>query len=78
VDAIPLHRDLVTLLRSAKPAFALPTDRVVKVIPTRRTFKGFHDLKCMQRWIGEIERAGVPFADDNGRTSTDTPCGGRL
>ena len=67
-DAIPLHRDLATLLRSAKPAFALPTDRVVKVIPNRRTFKGFHDLKRKQRYTGDIERAGIPFADDKGRT----------
>ena len=43
-------------LREFKPPFAQPTDRVFETVPTLRTFKR------------DLERAGIPFQDDRGRT----------
>ncbi len=55
-DELPLHPDLATALRDAKPPFAKLTDRVFKSAPTLRTFK-----------LG-LQRARIPFADTQGRT----------
>jgi integrase len=41
-DVIPLHPDLVTLLRAAKPPFVKPTDRVCDRAPRLRTLCGGH------------------------------------
>ncbi len=55
-DVLPLHPDLANALAEARPAFTEPTDRVFKIVPTLRTFKR------------DLERAGVPFEDERGRT----------
>jgi|GEM_PF-6820631 len=44
------------MLRDAKPPFSRPTDRVFEITPT---------LKAFRR---DLERAGIPLADDNSRT----------
>lgn len=55
-DELPLHPNLRDALADAKPTFAQPTDRVFKTAPRLRTFKR------------DLDRAGIPFADDQGRT----------
>jgi len=55
-DELPLHPDLAEAMRQAKPPFAKPTDRVFKTTPILRTLKR------------DLDRAAIPFADENGRT----------
>ncbi len=55
-DELPLHPSLLNALVAAKPPFAQPTDRVFKTAPRLRTFKR------------DLDRAGIPFEDDQGRT----------
>ena len=55
-DEIDLHLEVAAALCNAKPPFARPTDRVFKTTPTLKTFKR------------DLERAGIPFEDDEGRT----------
>ena len=73
-DELPVHPDLVELLRDAKPRFAKPTDRVFRTAPRLRTFRGgWYKSKTKQgtkrRYMsGDLDRAGIPFTDDQGRT----------
>jgi len=67
-DVLPIHPHLVESLRDAKPPFRAPTDRVVKAVPSRRRFVGYDDVKRGQLYVGDLERAGVTIADDQGRT----------
>ncbi len=55
-DELPLHPDLAEALIESKSPFVQPTDQVFKTTPILRTFKR------------DLERAGIPFADDDGRT----------
>lgn len=55
-DEIDLHPELAAVLATAKPPFAGPTDCVFKTTPTLKTFKR------------DLERAGIPFEDAEGRT----------
>ncbi len=67
---LPVHPDLAAVLAEAKPPFAAPTDRVFKTVPRLRTLKGA-DYKVKgkpKRYRGDLDRAGIPFADDLGRT----------
>ena len=69
-DVLPLHPDLVELLRSAKPAFAQPTASIFRGAPTLGTFKGKWYGKGEERRHvrGDLDRAGIAFADDRDRT----------
>ncbi len=55
-DVVPLHPDLAGLLRDAKPPFALSTDRLFRTVPRLLTLKR------------DLPRAGIMFADEQGRT----------
>jgi len=55
-DPIPLQTELADALRQMRPAFAQPTDRIFRTVPTLTTFKA------------DLARAGIPVADDQGRT----------
>ncbi len=68
---LPLHPNLADALRDARPPFAQPTDRVFEATPTLRSLKGYWretKKKGKVRQKGDLERAGIPFADDQGRT----------
>ncbi len=47
-----------------------PTDRVFKSAPTLRTFKGgWYNRNGKRKYQpGDLNRAGIPFEDDRGRT----------
>jgi len=69
-DVLPVHADLVELLRAAKPTFAQPTDRVFSSTPTLGTLRGkwFGKGEERRHVRGDLDRAGIPFADDQSRT----------
>ncbi len=69
-DELPLHPDLAKALAKAKAPFAKPTDRVFKTAPRLRTFKGgWYRRRGERRYLtGDLDRAGIPFEDDRGRT----------
>jgi len=69
-DEVPLHPDLAELLRSIKPDSAAPTDRIASRVPGLRTLCGGWMRRGGERvrTIGDIDRAGIPLADDRGRT----------
>ncbi len=53
---LPLHPDVAAVLAAMKPPDAAPGERVFKSIPKLDTFKR------------DLERAGIPLADELGRT----------
>jgi len=69
-DVLPLHADLAELLKVAKPDFAHPPDRVFFSTPTLGTLRGkwFGKGEKRRHVRGDLDRAGIPFADDQGRT----------
>ena len=69
-DVAPLHPDVAKLLPTAKPPFARPTDTVFVTTPILRTLKGgWYGQGDQRRYQpGDLDRVGIPFADDQGRT----------
>jgi len=69
-DVLPLHADLVTLLRAVKPPFMGAGRCVFRTIPIRRTLVGGFQGKGKNRhWTnGDLDRAGIPRTDERGRT----------
>ena len=72
-DELPLHASLAAMLRKARPSFAEPIDRVFTAVPTYRTLVGgkygtsTRDGRDLVQ-IGALERAGIAFADAQGRS----------
>lgn len=69
-DELPIHPALCKALASAKPSGAAPTDKVIPTVPTRRTMCGGNQAKSRGAKFtpGDLQRAGIPVADDRGRT----------
>jgi len=71
-DEVPLHPDLVEELGAIRPAM-MTSDRVriFKSTPTLRSLKGYWRQRAdgtRVRQPGDLERAGIDFADEDGRT----------
>jgi len=61
-DELPVNRGLAALLKAHRPAFARPTDRVFRSVPTRKTF------------LADCAAAGVIVRDDRGRSVDRHAC----
>jgi hypothetical protein len=61
---------LAEALADVKPPFAQPSDQVFKTAPALRTFKGgWYNRDGKRKYQpGDLDRAGIPFEDDRGRT----------